>query len=498
MVDADGRMNVSRVWTPERSETHAAQPLELVAGRLRDHLDDLAAEILARHENVACLFSGGLDSSLVAATLLRRAPDRVTLLNVGSDLGTAAEATLRDRLLADFSAVSHAVDLPSKSGLVHCLRAVNAASDLPTGSPFAHIFEEIITVARERGCDAIVTGDGGDEVFAEREDVLTDLLACRSRTLLTTAGYFALRRGERAATTLRHAWRRLRALDGHAELPATPSPGDVLLGEDLAQRVATARMTAHAQARELWAAGATCSGIGACRRATGVPEQEPFSSSAPGFPVISPLVDRTIVEDALALRRDHMVPAAVSGQPKWLLRQAALRWLSPQVALHPKIGSADGQILHRVRSEEHHSLLELLGGSTARSAGLRLSAAAEDPDWPLWHTDNWIRAAALVAWLDQQPPPQTARPPSAVSIAKPASLPPTGERLATVARLSRWQVALLAALNVAAQVLPSPEVTPRTPTSTASGVPPHSGLGDTLVDAARRACALPLVTGSSR
>jgi hypothetical protein len=101
--------------------------------------------------------------------------------------------------------VSTPVDLPADAGLVRALRTVNTRSDRPTGSPFAAVFEHIIAAARARGCAAIVTGDGGDEVFAEREEVLGDLLAARSPTLLSAAGYFALRNGERGISTLRRS-----------------------------------------------------------------------------------------------------------------------------------------------------------------------------------------------------------------------------------------------------------------------------------------------------
>ena len=403
-IRADGSASEVRTWSPERDDGFARQPLGTVVTRLREHLDALAERILDRHERVACLFSGGLDSSLVAATLLRRAPRRVLLMNVGSGLGTAAEGRLRDRLLREYGTVSHAVDLPARAGLISSLRAQNAVAALPAGSPFSHVFEEIMSVARDHDCDAIATGDGGDEVFAEREEVLVDLLARHRRALPTAVGHFARHSSEPGVRTLLQALSTWRALDGHGGSPHPVAPADVLLRDGLADHVAASRRATGAMAKELWADGWSYSGIGSYRRAANVPEWEPVSAAKPGFPVVSPLVDDLVVGDALALRRDALVPRARGSQPKWLLRQAALAWLPPEVALHPKIGSADGQILTRMREVEHRDLLELLGSGTAARVGLRLPAAVEDPEHPLWYGDGWIRAAALVAWLDQPTP----------------------------------------------------------------------------------------------
>jgi asparagine synthetase B (glutamine-hydrolysing) len=500
-VRADAEMRCHRVWTPEEHEEFATQSLEVVTLRLRNRLDELAERILRSHNRVACLFSGGLDSSLVAATLLRRAPQRVVLFNVGNALGTAAEAALRAHFLQDFDSVTHPVDLPSYGGLVRSLRATNAVAALPTGSPFAHVFEEIIEAAQEHGCDAIITGDGGDEVFAEHEEVLVDLLASRSAALPAATGYFALRNGERGTQTLYRAMRTLRALNQGALPTYRRVPEDILLSDALAPLVATARTAAGAQAGGLWAAGWTCSGLGSYRRAVAVPESQPVSADAPHFPVISPLADAAVVGDALALRPDALVPRVWGGQPKWLLRQAALHWLSPEVALHPKIGSADQQILAGMRSAEHRDLLDLLGSATARSAGLFLPAMAENPELPLWFGDKWIRAAALVAWFDQIAPKPCRRP--ATVLASRGRAPTLPEvpvvRQPHRAKCAPGRVAALVALNLAAQFAPLVYTESIRPVSSSARCSaPDNELACTLMDLARRACAIPFVSGSSR
>lgn len=502
VVQSDGRWRAERTWAPEQEKLYAALPFETVAQRLQDHLDGLADRILTSHSRVACLFSGGLDSSLVAATLLRREPDRVVLFNVGSGLGTAAEEALRMCFLRDFKTVSHPVDLPAHAHLVQSLRATNAVAPLPVGSPFSHVFEEIIEAAQERGCDVIVTGDGGDEIFAEREEILVDLLARRSSALPAAAAFFALRNGERGIHTLRRTIRRLRALNDGVSPAWSPQPGEELWGEELTGLAVMARSAAGLRASELWSAGWTCSGLGAYRRAAAVPDWEPLSAGTPHFPVASPLVDVAILTDALALRRDALVPAVYWGQRKWLLRHVAMRWLSPEVALHPKIGSADGQILEGVRANEHHDLLDLLTSKTARRAGLEVPSAALSPHWSSWYSDGWIRTAALVAWLDQAPDDLPARPSITMRISAPK--PERASELTGPSvpwplprRAAIWRIAALAALNVASQLMPRPRTRQTRLESDASRCPPPpDGQAYALVDLARRACIVPFVSGS--
>jgi asparagine synthetase B (glutamine-hydrolysing) len=495
VIHRDMQMNCQRSWLPERSEEFANQRLDATILRLRGHLGDLAGRILGEHGRAACLFSGGLDSTLAAATLLRRDHDKVVLFNVGGGLGTPAEASLRTRFLGEFRAASHSVDLPADAGLVASLRATNAVAPLPTGSLFTHVFEEIIAAARGHDCDVIVTGDGGDEVFVEHEEVLVDLLARRSPALPTAIGFFAVRNGERGTQVARRTVRNLRALRAGTMPVLRVGLGDLLLGEDLALYVAAARMAASAAAGEMWAAGWTCSGIGSYQRGATVPEWEPVSAGAPGFPVVSPLADATIMADALALRRDEVVPRVYGSQPKWLLRQAALDWLPREIAMHPKIGSADGQILARVRSAEHDDLLDLLSSVTACSAGLAVPAKAEDPNSPLWQGEDWLKAAAVAAWLSQPPAQPWARPAITVAATSARDTCPPLERDPELPRGAAWRVAVIAILNLAAQlaVLMGKIRPAAVPTL---GTTPETGLARHLADLARRACAIPFVSGA--
>lgn len=501
-VEARTSMHCRRTWIPERDEEFDILPLEAVTERLRAHLDASAAWILNRHRRAACLFSGGLDSTLVAAMLVGRAPRDVVLLNVGSGLGTDTEEKLRARFLREVGAVTTRIDLPAGATLVQSLRDVNAVSALPMGSLFAHVFEEIVRAAKEFGCEVVVTGDGGDEVFAEREEVLVDLLAGRSLNLLRSAGYFALRNGERSACTLRRAWSRLRNLsEGSAPDPPRDRPGDLLIGDVLAERVLAARAAVAKYESLLWADGWTLFGIERFKRVAAVPESEPFRAEEPTFAVVSPLAEAALLEDALMLRRGAIFPDTHRLQPKWLLRQAARKWLAPDIALHPKIGSADQQILARLRIDELPNLLDLLGSTTARSLGLCLPSTADDPRTPLWHGDDWVRAASLAAWFERAVPCEEPAPHLVVSTTErtPPEIVPCNPTRGhqSQSRPGRLQVVLLAALNAIAQIMQALGARrPGVPASKA-GPPSDDDLAWNLTDLARRACAIPVVSGAS-
>jgi asparagine synthetase B (glutamine-hydrolysing) len=491
------QLDCAREWRPEIDDQYNTAPFHSAMLQVRQNIEELAETILKSHSRVACLFSGGLDSSLVAAVLLLRAPERVVLFNLGSGFGTTTETYLRARFLSEFKTVSHAVNLPADASLVRSLRATNTISPLPVGSIFSHVFEEIISAAQSHGCDAIATGDGGDEVFLERETVLVDLLARGHRMLVPAAAYFALRNDERITHPLGRALRIRQALWQGNPIQSSNWPEQILFGASLAEEVANAVARADANTRKLWQEGCTLSGIESWRRAASVPEWEPINAAAPTFSVLSPLVDDSVIDAALKLRREDFFPLGLGNHAKRLLRHSALAWLPADIAMHPKIGSADGELLRRMRSEEHDALLDLLSSETARRVGLNIPGSAETPDAPLWRNDRWVRAAALVAWFDQHPPPGSARREAAnvtlVNVSAPVE--PTPQSLGR--RRSTVHVILIAALNIAAQFAPHRGAKQEREKTTHVTAADAEAIRTVLTDLAQRACKVPFVTGSS-
>ncbi|MGH3501972.1 MAG: asparagine synthase-related protein [Nocardioidaceae bacterium] len=527
-----GTVRSERDWRPERTPRFCSLHPDDVLPSIRRHLDAAVDRLASDGRSVACLLSGGLDSSLVAATLLRRCPEQFVLINVGSGLGTPAEAALRSRLLGAYQARSQPVDLPREVGLIGAIRRANRISHYPVSCLFAHAFEAFTEHAASRGCHRLVTGDGGDEVFAERDLLLADLLGPRHyRARCHALGYFAVRDAQRSSRGLAKARAVRRFLSGDGPAPLGRGRYDSALYGSRAGDIVDARATRWEAIRLLWLQGWPVSAVESCLRAAGVPEWEPIATSGQWVSPASPLASPALLLDEISVRRDQLVQPVVGFRPKWLLRLAALDRLPPAIAWHPKIGSADSQILAAIDEGERFEIVDLLTGSAARSVGIDLADSAQRKDSPLWLTDAWVRPTALTAWVDSirtVPPPRpvelrphpsaesaptrsaasTKRRMSAVSARRAASSgaqagPAAAEPLDGGRRPRLTTAVAIALLNAIAQVAPRPLVRGRSPVTagdavqaTASTPATTDPRHDEVTAAARLACALPLVSGS--
>jgi len=522
-----------RRWRPDSEPAFGSATLEQAVHAVRRDLDVQARQLAAAHDRIACLFSGGLDSTLIAATLMRHCPGQVRLMHAGGGLGTPAEAALRQCFLHQHDTSSLAVAVPRESGLLNALRGANQVSDFPVSCLFTHVFHAIIDQAASMGCDVLVTGDGGDEAFTERELLLTDLLAARRYNHLVPAlGYFAARSGERSTRLLARARSRLRFFGEtspglpvwHENAPGSAPPAH--------QGAAEARADRWEVIRQLWHEGWPASAADSYLRVAGVPEWEPAGPPGCNVSTVSPLASAQLVQDGLSLRRDAFVRPVVGFQPKWLLRLAALDRLPASIAMHPKVGSADGQILAAVSEREREAIISLLTGPAARAAGIRLPADAHDPGSQLWQSGDWARPAALITWLDSiqdVPQPVSSRPaaqkaacarssqksppgrpsltPAASHQPRPA---PTGRPGVQPGAFPDRRVPLgpaigLAILNLAAQAshrsqraggMPAARVPERRTQGHEQQQEPARSR-DTLIAAARLACALPFADSAT-
>ncbi len=298
------------------------------------------------------------------------------------------------------------------------------------------------------------------------------------------------------------------------------------------QRAAEAHADRWEAIRQLWHEGWPASAADSYLRAAGVPEWEPACPPGSSVSAVSPLASARLVQDGLSLRRDTLVQPVIGFQPKWLLRLAALDRLPASIAMHPKIGSADGQILAAISMQEREAIITLLTGPTARAAGIRLPADAHDPGSQLWQSGDWARPAALVTWLDSiqnVPPPGSSRPaaqkaactgsgqksppgrPSLTPAASPQPRPaPTGRPGAQPGAFPDRRVPLgpaigLAILNLAAQAkhgsqraagMPAARPPERLTEGHEQRQEPARSR-DTLIASARLACALPFADSAT-
>ena len=180
-VARDGRVDVRSHWQPPTLGTRASS-FDEGAEQLRALLTDAVNQRLTENGTSALWLSGGWDSSSIlacATQLLRDRPAGRKLVVVSmsypeGNLGREDEAiqSVADRLGVEVSWVDIS-DVPLFSPDVE-----TEAGDRDL--PFAHSFEmwsrAMATRSRELGARTILTGTGGDELFAGTNLYLSDLL----------------------------------------------------------------------------------------------------------------------------------------------------------------------------------------------------------------------------------------------------------------------------------------------------------------------------------
>ena len=160
---ADGRLHVSRWWTP--LPDGPPRPLdEPLLEELRRSVDLAVQRRLVADVPVGALLSGGIDSSVVTALMCRNAAGRVRSFSAG----LADEPTYDER--------SHAREVAAFLGTDHTEFAVraDAAALLDRlvwlhDGPFADssaVPTYLVCAAARDQVTVVLTGDGGDEVFA--------------------------------------------------------------------------------------------------------------------------------------------------------------------------------------------------------------------------------------------------------------------------------------------------------------------------------------------
>ena len=177
----DGGVHLWQHWEPPTLGGRRSS-FDEGAEELRALLTSSVAERLTPNGTTALWLSGGWDSSAIlacATRILREKPDGRKLVVVSmsypaGNLGREDEAiqSVADRLGVDVSWVS-IEDVP-------LFPPDPAAEAAERDLPFAHAFEmwsrAMVTRSRELGAHTVLTGTGGDELFAGTNLFLCDLL----------------------------------------------------------------------------------------------------------------------------------------------------------------------------------------------------------------------------------------------------------------------------------------------------------------------------------
>jgi asparagine synthase (glutamine-hydrolysing) len=177
VLSADG-FAIEPYWRP-RYEGIAAGSREEIAERLRASAFAAVERAAEGAQRPAVLLSGGLDSSCVAAGLAARHEHSGSALALAGVFPTHPETDERELIEATARHTGLPVELiPFDDGasiLAPALEHIDRWS-LPPATPNLFVWKPLMARARELDVDAMLDGEGGDELFAFAPHLIADML----------------------------------------------------------------------------------------------------------------------------------------------------------------------------------------------------------------------------------------------------------------------------------------------------------------------------------
>jgi asparagine synthase (glutamine-hydrolysing) len=159
---ANGRATITRYWQP-RFEESRHEPLETLTSAFR-RLVEAAVRREAEGKRAGAFLSGGTDSSTVAGMLGRALGRPAPTFSIGFDAAGYDEMAYA-RVAARHFGTDHHERYVTPDDLVAGIPAVATWFDQPFGNSSAVPAYYCARFARETGLDALLAGDGGDELF---------------------------------------------------------------------------------------------------------------------------------------------------------------------------------------------------------------------------------------------------------------------------------------------------------------------------------------------
>ena len=167
---------VERSWTPAYESPPEGSSAQH-AQRLREAAFAAVARSAAGPRTVALRLSGGLDSACVAAGLSACAPDAYALAVVFPDAPEVDEEPLLAQTAAHCGLALERIPFDGARGPLPAALEQLERWRLPPGSPNAFVWEPLTAAARAAGVEALLDGEGGDELFGLAPGLIADRLA---------------------------------------------------------------------------------------------------------------------------------------------------------------------------------------------------------------------------------------------------------------------------------------------------------------------------------
>ena len=358
----DGTLQRRLYWDLRRLATEGlVAPLDLSDQEAEQRLDALIGESVLRRTlsdvPLGAFVSGGIDSSLVAAVLQDRRPETLSTFCIGFEESAFDES-------------AHARRVAERLGTDHTEHRITAAEARQVVPKLAEMYDEpfgdssqipthLVSVLARRHVTVVLSGDGGDELFAgydrhRRAEAVWDRLQHLPRSMRRMAAVVARGLGPKllgpaarvsGSRALQSASRRVRraadllAAEEGTALPLAlisqwPDPHALVPGAD--------------EHRGLFFDQALCDQVPHLADRMRLLDAMAYlpgdlltkvdrASMSVGLEVRVPLLDHRIAEFAFALPRRLLIR---EGHGKWILRRVLSRYLPGEWFERPKQGFA--------------------------------------------------------------------------------------------------------------------------------------------------------------
>jgi asparagine synthase (glutamine-hydrolysing) len=174
----DRGIAVERYWVP-RYEGTVAGSREEVSERLGEHAFDAVERAAEGSRRPAVRLSGGLDSACVAAGLRARVSPRENAVALSAVFPSSPDTDESELIAATAAATGLALERIALDGsdslLAPSLRHLDRWQ-LPPATQNLFVWEPVMARARALGIDAMLDGEGGDELFGLAPYLIADRL----------------------------------------------------------------------------------------------------------------------------------------------------------------------------------------------------------------------------------------------------------------------------------------------------------------------------------
>ena len=167
LVYQQGRIQLKHYWLPDFQETMPGTSAEL-GKELQQKLIDSVARLSAGEDVTGAFLSGGLDSSSVAGALSKVYPNKAKTFSMGFPVDGYDEIEYANLAVEQFNTQQTEYYLTPED-TVKAIPDIAAYYDEPFGNSSALAAYYCAKVAKDKGIEVMLGGDGGDEIFAGNE-----------------------------------------------------------------------------------------------------------------------------------------------------------------------------------------------------------------------------------------------------------------------------------------------------------------------------------------